>query len=151
VKDITTTVINTTKQKPIPKRRITELTNLIFTGEKKTGSVNVVLIGDKRMKTLNTRYRGTNRTTDVLSFSLDDDEGDQPPLAEFPIAGEIYISVPQAQKHAKSKKHSLSDEILFLVSHGLLHLVGYTHDTTRKFERMLDKQIRYLNRLYGKP
>ncbi len=139
-------VVNMTGKRPIPTQRMKRLTSLVFSGEGRSfGSVNIVLIGDTRMRALNRRFRLQDRTTDVLSFSYDDDEGDKPP----PLVGEIYISVPQAEKRAKSAGHGLSDEILFLTSHGLLHILGYSHESTGKFERMVDKQLTYLNRLYG--
>jgi rRNA maturation RNase YbeY len=119
---------------------------LILSGEKRTGAVNVVLIGDTRMRTLNRRFRGLDRTTDVLSFCYDDDEGDKPP----PLIGEVFISVPQAERRSRSAGHDLSDEILFLASHGLLHLLGYTHESIEKYERMIERQLHYLNALYRK-
>lgn len=140
------TIINTTRTKPIPSKRMEQLAEIIIRGEKTRGSVNIVLIGDTRMKTLNSKYRGVSKTTDVLSFSFDDDDGDQPPS----ISGEIYISVPQAAKQARGAGHELADELLFLTSHGILHILGHTHETMRKFNAMIDKQMRYLNILYGK-
>jgi len=141
-----TSVINTTKTRPIPSRRISKLAKLIFAGERRSGRINVIMIGDARMRSLNSQFRSVDRTTDVLSFSLDDDEPDQPPS----LTGEIYISVPQANRQARSSGHELSDEILFLASHGMLHLLGYTHSTTRDYNRMIDRQIHYLNKLYRK-
>ena len=140
-------VVNTTSKRRMPTRRMAQLASLIVSGERRSGSVNIVLIGDTRMRTLNRKYRGQDRTTDVLSFHFDDDDGDQPP----PLIGEIYISVPQAEKHARSMGHDLPDEILFLTAHGLLHILGYTHESMKKFERMVDKQLHYLNKLYRKP
>ena len=145
MKQVIATVINATRTKPVPSRKMARLSEIIFRGEKKRGSVNIILIGDTRMKTLNSKYRRVNKTTDVLSFSYDDDEGDQPPS----ITGEIYISVPQAAKQARRAGHELADELLYLTSHGILHILGYTHETTRKFNAMIDKQTRYLNILYG--
>lgn len=141
-----TSVINTTKTRPIPSRRIAKLAKLVFAGERRSGRINVIMVGDARMKSLNTKFRGVDRTTDVLSFSFDDDEPDQPPS----LTGEIYISIPQANRQAKAHGHELGDEILFLASHGMLHLLGYTHSTGRAYDRMIDRQILYLNRLYRK-
>lgn len=136
-------VMNRTTKHPIPRKRMVQLTDLILSGERRRGSVNIILIGDTRMRTLNRRFRNHDSTTDVLSFTYEIDEGEQPP----PLIGEIYISVPQAERRAKSLGHRLSDEILFLTSHGLLHVLGYTHESVRKFNRMIDKQMYYLNRL----
>ena len=143
---VRTSVINTTRRRPIPSKRIGKLARLIFNGERRSGQLNIIMIGDTKMKSLNSRFRGIDQTTDVLSFSFDEDESDQPPS----LTGEIYISVPQAVRQAKTAGHDVSDEILFLASHGMLHLLGDTHSTKRDFERMIDKQIHYLNRLYRK-
>ena len=147
MKRVRANVVNTTSKRRMPTRRMAQLADLIVSGERRSGSVNIVLIGDTRMRTLNRKFRGQDRTTDVLSFPFDDDDADQPP----PLIGEIYISVPQAEKRAKSFGHDLPDEILFLTAHGLLHILGYTHESMKKFEQMVDKQLDYLNKLYRKP
>jgi len=140
------TIRNATRTEPIPTRRMVELADIIFRGERRSGTVDVVLIGDARMRKLNQAFRLEDKTTDVLSFSLEDDEGDQP----NPYLGEIYISIPQAKRQALRAEHELNDEILFLLSHGLLHLLGKTHETQSRFNRMLDIQVKYLNKLYKK-
>jgi len=150
VKRVKTNVMNTTRRKPIPSKRIANLAEIVFSGERRTGAVNVVLIGDKRMRSLNKAYRGVDSTTDVLSFALEDDEIDQPPPDPDSLTGEIYISLDRAQKQADTQGHDLDDEILFLACHGFLHLLGYTHDTKTKFDNIIKKQLFYLNKLYRK-
>lgn len=147
MKRVSAKVVNTTSKRRMPTRRMAQLAGLIISGERRSGTVNIILIGDARMKTLNRKYRGQDRTTDVLSFHLDDDDGDQPP----PLIGEIYISVPQAEKRARSLGHDLPDEILFLTAHGLLHILGHKHESMKKFQVMIERQLHYLNKLYGKP
>ena len=147
MKGVRANIINRTTKHPIPGKRMVRLANLILSAERRTGSVNIILIGDARMRTLNRRFHNHDSTTDVLSFAYEIDEGEQPP----PLIGEIYISVPRAEKQAISAGHDLSDEILFLTSHGLLHVLGYTHESVGKFNRMIDKQIHYLNKLCKKP
>jgi len=96
------------------------------------------------MRALNKQYRGKNGTTDVLSF----------PAREGPFAdvrpellGDIVISIPLAEKQARSAGHSLNREIEMLLIHGLLHLLGYDHERSpaearrmRRKERMLLKR-----------
>jgi len=96
------------------------------------------------MRTLNREYRGKNRTTDVLSFSML--EG--PFAAVRPdLLGDIVISVPMAEKQARAAGHSLFREIELLLVHGLLHLLGYDHERSpaaarrmRRKEQMLLKR-----------
>ncbi len=99
--------------------------------------LSVLFSGDRTMRTLNRRYRGMDRTTDVLSFALR--EG---PFADLQpeFLGDIVISVPVAERQARERGHSLGREIEFLLVHGLLHLLGYDHERgsaqARKMQRM---------------
>jgi probable rRNA maturation factor len=77
------------------------------------------------MRSLNRRYRGIDRTTDVLSFSQR--EGQFADIRSD-ILGDIVISVPAAVRQARELNHSLGHEIERLLVHGLLHLLGYDHE-----------------------
>jgi len=97
------------------------------------------------MRSLNYRYRGIDRTTDVLSFSQREGQfaGLHPQLL-----GDIVISVPTAARQAREQKHSLSRELERLLVHGLLHLLGYAHEhdpaearRMRRKEGLLCKRI----------
>ena len=98
------------------------------------------------MRTLNRQYRGKDRTTDVLSFSLQEGRfgGVQPDML-----GDIVISVPTARSQALAAGLSLQQELERLLVHGLLHLVGYDHErcaadarTMQLKERNLLKRLR---------
>jgi len=77
------------------------------------------------MRSLNRRYRGKDKTTDVLSFALQ--EGMFPDI-QPKVLGDIVISVPSASRQAAGAGHPLSREIERLLIHGLLHLLGYDHE-----------------------
>jgi len=97
------------------------------------------------MRTLNRRYRGKDRTTDVLSFALR--EG---PFARVQpeFLGDIVICVPVAEKQAREAEHSLASEIELLLVHGLLHLLGYDHEKgAREARRMRRKEEQLIKRL----
>ncbi|MBV9217314.1 MAG: rRNA maturation RNase YbeY [Acidobacteria bacterium] len=96
----------------------------------------VALVSDRRMKELNSLFRGRNDTTDVLSFIRVADEFDPSDLG----LGDIVISVEQAQRQAEENGLALELEIKQLVLHGLLHLCGYDHevDTGEMNERELE-------------
>lgn len=85
--------------------------------------VNLVFIGEKKMKELNEKWKGGVGATDVLSFNY----------------GEIYICVPVARENALGDGTSVVAEILNLFAHGLLHLNGWTHETPAKYEKMMRK------------
>jgi probable rRNA maturation factor len=75
------------------------------------------------MRALNHRYRGVDRTTDVLSF----EGGLQPDGRDS--QGEIVISVDKARRQAAQRHHPIEIEIRFLLIHGFLHLMGFDHET----------------------
>ena len=88
-------------------------------------SVEVLLTGDEEMRQLNARYRGLDRTTDVLSFP----DGEIDPETERVFLGSIVISLDRAAEQAVEIGHQLDSELYFLMLHGLLHLMGYDHET----------------------
>lgn len=102
-------------------------------------------MGDRAMRSLNKRYRGKDKTTDVLSFTFR--EG---PFSNIrpEILGDIVISIPTARRQAGEAGASLDSEISRLLIHGLLHLLGYDHeqgpaeaDRMRRKERLLIKKV----------
>ena len=90
------------------------------------GQVSVLLTTDAGQRSLNRRFRGKNKPTDVLSFPADNTA----PGAEK-IAGDLSISIPAARRQAAQQEHSLATEIKVLILHGLLHLAGYDHETDK--------------------
>jgi probable rRNA maturation factor len=105
--------------------------------------VTVLLCGDAAMRRLNARYRGKDRTTDVLSFPSG---GERLPDGRRPL-GDIAIAVPQAARQARAAGHPLSREVRLLVLHGYLHLLGYDHEVDDG--TMTRLQARLAKRLLG--
>ena len=103
----------------------------------------IVFIDDEKMHEMNKKYRGIDRTTDVLSFAFEDTEKIVYNIRQL---GEIYVSIPKMQEQAKEYGHSEKRELAFLVVHGLLHLLGYDHTKGEKEEKeMFNKQEVILN------
>lgn len=87
--------------------------------------LSVLLTDDEQIHELNRDYRGKDKPTDVLSFSqLEADEEDQVAT----VLGDIVISVDTAKRQAKERELRTGEEILRLLVHGLLHLLGYEHE-----------------------
>jgi probable rRNA maturation factor len=85
----------------------------------------VLLLGDDRaVRTLNRRFRGVDRSTDVLSFPAG---GSLEPGC--PHLGEIAISLPRAARQARRALWPLDSEMALLITHGFLHLLDYDHET----------------------
>jgi probable rRNA maturation factor len=86
------------------------------------------LVSDRRMKELNSLFRGKSETTDVLSFPANHESFEPASNGDGHFLGDIVISAEQAQRQAKSNRLSLEREIKQLILHGLLHLCGYDHE-----------------------
>jgi len=95
--------------------------------------IELILTTDEEIKKINTTYRNKNAPTDVLSFPLEDMPG-------MPL-GSIVISVDTAKKVANEMNHSLDDEIKLLFIHGMLHLLGYDHETDNGEMREKEKEL----------
>jgi probable rRNA maturation factor len=85
----------------------------------------IAFVSDKKMKELNRDFRGKNTTTDVLSFPYERDEFE----ADDHFLGDIVISIEQAARQAEENHLSLDLEVRQLILHGVLHLLGYDHET----------------------
>jgi len=105
-----------------------------------SSELSVLFVNSRRMKLINTFYRGIRKDTDVLSFPLMDVQLRHGPL----ILGDIVISVPRALEQAKEFKVSFYDELLRLLVHGLLHLTGYDHEINAYQKKKMEKKEREL-------
>jgi len=88
------------------------------------GRVNVLVTGSAAMRTLNARFRGKNKPTDVLSFPSAQAISSGKPG----FAGEIAISADIAAQNAARLGHSVASEVKVLTLHGILHLAGMDHE-----------------------
>jgi probable rRNA maturation factor len=102
---------------------------------KLTGTVNVLVTGSSELRSLNRRFRDKDQATDVLSF---------PPGPCFVngLAGDIAISADIAKENARRLGHSAAQEIKVLALHGLLHLMGYDHESDQGAMAGKEQQLR---------
>jgi probable rRNA maturation factor len=101
------------------------------------GALTVALISDARMRALNRTFRGVDHATDVLSFPA---EGTPSPGTA--ALGDIAIATGVAARQARAHGHSVQTEIRVLALHGLLHLLGYDHETDRGEMRRAEDRLR---------
>lgn len=112
--------------------------------------IGLRLTDDSEIKTLNYQYREQDKPTDVLAFAAL--EVDLPQIRETDDSeplylGDIIVSVDTAQKQAIEQGHSLTTELAWLTSHGLLHLIGWDHPDEESLQRMMEKQVILLKTL----
>jgi probable rRNA maturation factor len=96
------------------------------------GQVTVAIVSDRRMRALNRMFRGKDVVTDVLSFPADGGPGAdslQAARGEAPSLGDIVIATGVAARQAREHGHAVGIELKVLALHGLLHLLGYDHET----------------------
>jgi probable rRNA maturation factor len=95
--------------------------------------LSILLCDDDTIHGLNRTYRGKDRATDVLAFPLR--EGPHAEMAGA-MLGDVVISVETARRQAREHGRTISEEISFLLAHGILHLLGYDHRTHAEERRM---------------
>ncbi|MGI5844047.1 MAG: rRNA maturation RNase YbeY [Candidatus Xenobium sp.] len=107
--------------------------------------ISLILTGDRRVQELNRDYRGQDRPTDVLSFSLWEGQVPPPPPPGQPrLLGDVVISLETARRQASEQGHDLRREVAWLISHGVLHLLGYDHPDPKSRKSMQSIEERVL-------
>ena len=107
-------------------------------------------IGDRRMRGLNLRFRGKDRSTDVLAFAAREASTPQMTRQSARPLGDVVISVPTAMRQAKDGQRSLDEEIVALLVHGILHLCGYDHERSKDDALRMQRRERMVLRCLGK-
>jgi probable rRNA maturation factor len=139
-------IISTVRYRPVTDVYIRKVVNRIYTCTQTKGFLSIHCIGDRRMRTLNRRYRGIDRTTDVLSFAIQEGE-------EFFVGtqddsvlelGDIFISIPQISRQAKRFGISEKEEFTRMLVHGVLHVLGYDHVHPKDAQKMFFLQEKIL-------
>jgi probable rRNA maturation factor len=105
------------------------------------GEVTVAVVSDRRMRALNRAFRGKDMPTDVLSFPTDPTDA-QVDTAQPRLLGDIVIASGVARAQAAREGHSLTTELRVLALHGLLHLLGYDHETDAGEMARLEARLR---------
>jgi probable rRNA maturation factor len=109
-------------------------------------SLGLELMGDATIAELNQAWRRHSGPTDVLAFAAQEEAPPAPPGVEpdWLELGDIVISLDTARRQAEAAGHGLAEELLFLASHGLLHLLGWDHPDEGSLKAMLARQTALL-------
>ena len=133
----------------ILKARLNKITQLVEKNteldENKNWDLELFLINEKESQKLNKQYRQKNYPADVLAFPFY--YLYQKELDNCNELGDIFICYPVAQKQAQEYRHSFGYEFCFLFTHGMLHLLGYDHETPREKKIMFDLQDLILDKV----
>ncbi len=119
----------------VNKEFLKKVAKIVLKGEnKREVGLSIALVGPTRIKELNKKYRGKDKTTDILSFS-----------SNFQLElGEIVICLSEVKKNAKEFDSIFKRELSRVLIHGILHLLGYDHEKSKKeAEEMEAKQEYY--------
>lgn len=128
---------------PLPKGQVRSLAAVkeqVSAAHPVPGQIQLILTNDAFIRRLNAAYRGKDMATDVLSFDL----GAGSPLDTGMAHGEIYISLERTCIQAAEQGVEILEELARLLTHGLLHLAGYEHDTPDRLQFMENETDRFL-------
>ena len=124
---------------------LVEAAHQLLTGtDLKSAEISIVVCDDLFIQHLNRDYRGKDTPTDVLSFAQREGEGADP---DDLVLGDVVISVETAARQADRLGHSLPQELVVLLTHGFLHLLGYDHETPEDAAEMAEAEAKLLSRL----
>jgi len=107
------------------------------------GELSIVLADDQLVQDLNRNYRRVDQPTDVLAFPQDEEL----PAGAPRLLGDVIISVETAQRQADEQGHELDRELVLLVIHGVLHILGWRDDTDSRRKQMWERQEAILESL----
>ena len=125
----------------LPAATVRRAVRAVLAGERRDAAVSVTFLGPARMQALNRDYLGHDRPTDVIAFGLE-----QPGEG---LVGDVYVCRAVAEREARRRGIGLRQELVRLVVHGTLHVLGWDHPDGAERERspMWKRQERYVTRL----
>ena len=130
----------------VDKKSLIKTVKEVFGGEKIKNDIglSIALIGLARMKEINKKYRGEKKATDVLSFS-EEELPDKKTRAKHAVKdlGEIIICPQEVKKNTKRFNSNFRKELTKVLIHGILHLLGYNHEKSRKEAKKMEKKSEY--------
>ncbi len=107
-----------------------------------TVSFDIVLVNNEEIHRINKEYRQIDKPTDVITFAIfaDSAEDEQFIIDGDINLGEIIVSLDRIEEQSKENKVSFNDELYYIIAHGILHLLGYDHQTEAEYNFMVNNQ-----------
>jgi probable rRNA maturation factor len=147
-----TDIIDKQKTVKIDRRSVRRLVERILADHGCGGDLSIVFADDEFVRELNRAYRKVDRTTDVLAFAMRDVVAPgELALVEGPdgVLGDVVISVDRAAVQARRFRRTVEHELLKLVAHGVLHLLGHDHESAGERREMRRIENRYARDALG--
>jgi probable rRNA maturation factor len=125
----------------LPAGTVRAVAGAVLRGERRDADLSVTFLGPVTMRRLNRRYKGHDEPTDVIAFTLATPDGR--------TVGDVYLCAAVAARQARNHGVSRREELIRLVVHGILHVLGHDHPdgTERTRSAMWRRQERYVGRL----
>ncbi|TFB24839.1 rRNA maturation RNase YbeY [Filobacillus milosensis] len=105
--------------------------------------LSITLVNNEEIREINRDYRGKDYATDVISFALQEQGEDELEIIGEDLPehlGDIIVSIEKAKEQADEYQHTFQRELGFLIVHGLLHLLGYDHQSVEEEKEMFERQ-----------
>ena len=115
----------------------TWLAEIVKTEGKKTGDVNIIFCSDEHLLGINKQYLNHDYYTDIITFNYNTEK----------INGDLFISIDRVEENAKTNNVSRETEVLRVMAHGVLHLLGYKDKTEIEIKEIREKENFYLERV----
>lgn len=120
------------------KRKIALLVKEILKKKRSDYSINYIFCSDEHLLSINKEYLNHKTLTDIITFDLSEQD------SELLIA-DIYISIQRVEENAELFKKTFTEELLRVVVHGILHLIGYQDKTAKQKTSMRRMETRWIN------
>jgi probable rRNA maturation factor len=126
---------------PLPKAAVVRAVAEVLRGERADAAISVTFLGRDAMRRMNAAWKGHDRPTDVIAFALESPGGG--------LVGDVYVCPWVAEREARARGVPAREELLRLVVHGVLHVIGHDHPDgdDRVGSPMWLRQERYVERL----
>lgn len=126
---------------PLSRATVILAARTVLTAERRAAELSISFLGREAMRSLNRKWTARDRVTDVLAFPL--------PLPDGSLAGDIYICPWVAAREARARRLPVRQELIRLVIHGVLHVLGYDHpeDEDRMKSPMWKRQERLVRQV----
>lgn len=137
------------KNKILKETEIQKIVSDVLSQQKRKGNISVHIVGDKKIRDINKIYRDKDKVTDVISFAIEEGENIFDFIDEKDL-GDIFICANQIRRQAKENNISEKEEMIRMLVHGILHILGYDHLQEVDAKKMFALQEKFVKKCYVK-